>query len=453
MASASTTSAIPFFLEADTARSRTGAVWFSAARFLLVVTLLLAPLAFGAVQVWAWASLSFVALLALVLWAAGSVQQGALRILWSPIYLPAALFVLLGLMQLFGPLTADPVATRESLLKLATDLIFFFLAGQLVATGSERTMRRLGLAITVFAFALSLFAILQFFSSHGLIYWVIQPQFGGWVFGPYVNRNHYAGLMEMLIPVGAAYVFSRPENNPTRAMLVFAVLVPIASLLLSGSRGGFVSLLAEILILGAILFRRYPARGRHRLATTGAMGIAAAVLLFFWMDPGDVSKRLATVADAARSPEVTFGERKVVTLDSLRIFRDHPWVGAGLGTFETAYPRYRSFPSDLLWDHAHNDYAEALAETGLAGGMLILAALVLFFRLAFRNLGERLKHEAGWIQLGAALGCCGLLVHSFVDFNLHIPANAAWFALLAAVSVQGPCRNCACTDCAPPEGR
>jgi O-antigen ligase len=126
----------------------------------------------------------------------------------------------------------------------------------------------------------------------------------------------------------------------------------------------------------------------------------------------------------------------MVAIDSLRIWRDHPWLGTGLGSFETAYPRYRSFPGDAVYDHAHNDYAEALAETGLVGGVLILAAIVLFFRIAFRDLATRLRHEVGWIQLGAALGCCGLLIHSLVDFNLHIPANAAWFAVSAAIATK-----------------
>jgi O-antigen ligase len=128
------------------------------------------------------------------------------------------------------------------------------------------------------------------------------------------------------------------------------------------------------------------------------------------------------------------GARLVVARDSLRLVRAHPWLGTGLGSFEVAFPRYQSSPTDLVWDHAHNDYVEALAETGLIGGLLVISALVLFFRLAFRRLGERLRHRAEWIQIGAAIGCCGLLVHSFVDFNLHIPANAAWFFVLAGIA-------------------
>src|SRR5207302_6569539 len=77
------------------------------------------------------------------------------------------------------------------------------------------------------------------------------------------------------------------------------------------------------------------------------------------------------------------------------------------------------------------------AETGLIGAVLILSALALFFRLAFQDLHHRLRSEGGWIRLGAAVGCCGLLLHSFFDFNLHIPANAAWFATLAALATTG----------------
>lgn len=407
------------------------------APILLVATLAAAPWAFGAVQTWAWASLALLALLLLLLWGTGNVQEGVLRIAWSPLYLPAALFLILVMIQFSGRLTLDPIATRESLLKLITNLIFFFLAGQLWASGREKSWRGLGLTVTVVAFALALFAILQFFSSQGLIYWVVKPRWGGWVFGPYVNHNHYAGLMEMLIPVATGYALSRPKKQPVRALLGFAVLVPTASVLLSGSRGGFIALLAESLILAAVVLGPAPAHNRRIQVTTWALGITAATFLFFWIDPNETSKHLTTVAKLASSPEVTLGERRWVARDALRIFRDHPWLGTGLGSFETAYPRYQSFPSDLEWDHAHNDYAEALAETGLVGGLLIAAALVMFFRLAFRSLGERLQHESGWIQMGAAVGCCGLLVHSLVDFNLHIPANAAWLAVCAAWATSG----------------
>jgi O-antigen ligase len=271
--------------------------------------------------------------------------------------------------------------------------------------------------------------------------------------------------MEMLIPISVAYFLSRPAQDPSRPLLGFSLLFPIASLLLCGSRGAWISLLVEALILGWIFIRYSPASRGKSLATLSLLGILAAVSVSWWLDAGGVSKRLASVVPLSQTQEAGLGDRLLRAQDSLRMFRAHPYLGTGLGSFEVAFPPYQSSASDSLWDHAHNDYAEALAETGLIGGLLVIWALILFFRLAFRNLGERLRpfdrlravrlpirqltdsaslsevegsevepHRAGWIALGAATGCCGLLVHSFVDFNLHIPANAAWFAVCAAIA-------------------
>lgn len=430
----------PVGLEAGTVRDAAGHGLFTAAHALLLATLLAAPLAFGAVQAWAWVSLELLVLLAFLLWALGGVRQRVLRIRWSPLYLPAALFLILGGVQYWGHFSLDPVATRESLLKFTTDLVLLFLATQLLAIDSGRTLARLGFAVASYAFALGLFAILQYSSSNGRIYWTVKAN--GWTFGPYVNHDHYAGLMEMLIPIVAGYLLSRPEKDQARAALGFALLVQIASLLLSGSRGGLIALLTEVLIFGSVLLVTYRRQGRHSPIAIVALGLTAAAALFFWLDPGEISKRLATTFAAPRSPEATLGDRLAMAQDSLRIVRGRPWMGVGLGSFENVYPQYQSFASDFAIGHAHNDYVEALAETGLAGGALIVLALAIFLRRAFSHLQERLRREAGWIQLGATVGCCGLLVHSLADFNLHIPANAAWFCVSLAVALSGSaCRS------------
>ena len=400
-------------------------------RWALVAALMAAPLAFGAVQPWAWAALLIVSFGLLMSWTIGSVRHGEVRIHLSPLYLPALLFLVLCLTQLFAGFTFDAYATRESILKFLMVLIFFFVAGQVLAGAHNAAWRGLALAVTLYTFALGLFAILQFFSSHNLIYWCIRSD--GWTFGPYVNHNDYAGLMEMLIPIAGAYVLSRLRTDPRRLLLGFALCVPVASVWLSGSRGGFVSLLVEALVLGAVLWRRSGDDGIRFLSML-PIGLAAAAVLFFWMAPGKVVMRLGRLADLTHTTQTTLAQRELAARDSLRIFRDHPWVGIGLGSFDAVFPQYRTFPTDLEWTHAHNDYAEVLAETGVAGGVLIAYALLLFFRRAFRNLSVQRWQEAEWVQFGAALGCCGLLVHSFVDFNLHIPANALWFAVAVALA-------------------
>jgi len=407
------------------------------ARILLVAALFGAPLAFGAVLPWAWAALGLVAALALFLWALGSVQQGALKLVWSPLYIPLALFFLLGVAQYAARLTLDRSETRQALVLLVADLTFFFLAVQLFAGAGSRALPVFGLAVLVFAGCMGLFAIVQFASGAQRIYGIVETP--GGLFGPYVDPDHFAGLMEMLVPVAVLYIAGRRGRSSLEASVwrVIAVTLALASLLLSGSRGGLLALSAEILIATTALRRAGAGTGtteRRRLTMAAAVALCAGVMLFAYVDPGQVAKKLGSVAYVNSTWANWAGDRKNMTLDSLRMWREHPVLGVGLGDFETAYPRYQSFPTDVWIDHAHNDYAEALAETGLVGALLILSALALFLRLAFRDWGQPFRSQAGWIRLGAAIGCCGLLLHSFLDFNLHIPANAAWFAVLAGIA-------------------
>jgi len=413
---------------------------FSLARILLVATLLASPLALGAVVPWAWVALGLVASLGLFLWALGCVQQGALRFIWSPLYMPLAMFFLLGVAQYGARLTLNRSETRQALVLLVADLAFFFLAVQLFAAPRSATLRPFGLAVLVYAGCMGLFAILQSASGARRIYGIVDTP-GGALFGPYVNRDHFAGLMEMLLPVAVLYIAGRPGRFSLEASVwrVSAATLALASLLLSGSRGGLLALSAEIAVATSAL-RRVGARTgqRGRLASAAALTLVAGVLLFAYVDPGWVAKKLRSVAYVDRTWAEWAGDRKRLALDALRMWHDHPLLGVGLGDFETAYPRYQSFASDLWTDHAHNDYVEAVAETGLVGAVLIFSALVLFFHLAFRDCGHPFRSQAGWIRLGAGIGCCGMLVHSLVDFNLHIPANAAWFAVLAGIATTGP---------------
>jgi len=314
--------------------------------------------------------------------------------------------------------------------------VFFFLAGQLFDGSVSRTLRMFGLAVLLFAGSMGLFAILQFASSAHQIYGVVETPSGA-LFGPYVNPDHFAGLLEMLAPVAVFYILGRRETLSVESLVwrVSAATLAIASLLLSGSRAGLLALSAEILIATSAL-RRGGARttlGRRLLMAAG-FSLFASVVLFAYVDPGWVARKLGSVAHVDRAWADWAGFRKSLALDSLRMCHDHPVLGVGLGNFETAFPQYQSFPSDLWFDHAHNDYLEAVAETGLVGALLIISALALFIRLAFKDWALRLRSQDNWIRLGAAIGCCGILVHSFLDFNLHIPANAAWFAVLAGIA-------------------
>jgi hypothetical protein len=188
--------AAPSFTPAVVGHGRTAEI----AAWPLVAVLMAAPLAFGAVQPWAWAGMGSAIVLLALAWAVERARAGSLKLPWSPLFISLLVALALALAQLLAGLTLDAAATHESAIKLAVYALVFFLALQYFSAASARLWRRTALAVTIYAFALALFAILQFFSSPGLLYGIIKPRWGGYIFGPYVSHNHYAGLMEMLIP-------------------------------------------------------------------------------------------------------------------------------------------------------------------------------------------------------------------------------------------------------------
>jgi O-antigen ligase len=404
--------------------------FFSWSRLVLVGLLFCAPLAFGSVEPWAWGTMAVLVAIALLLWAAGCIRTRMLIAAKSWLYLPGVALFGFVLIQRNLHLSVAPASTSEAALKLALCLLVFFLTMQLYYIAPNRAWDRLGLSILVYSSLLGLFAILQFFSAPGFIYWVVpSPNVN---FGPYVNRDHFAGLFEMLIPIAGTYYIAAGRKSAFSILWAFGLLIAIASLLLAGSRGGLLALIGELLVLVAVVWMRTRERRRLRLVWGGGGLLLAAIAFLLLIAPSDLPGRFASIA-RFRDSTVT-GDRPRVAHDSLRIFRDHLATGTGLGTFEAVYPQYQSFVTDKTWTEAHNDYAQMLVETGLIGGLLALLSLLIFLHDAFWvGLRSGLSGTPGWIQLGAALGCCGLLVHSFVDFNLHIPANAAWFSACAAL--------------------
>ena len=365
--------------------------WASASRTGLIALLMAAPLAFGAVQPWAWGAMTVGVACLLLFWAVGCARAGAVTLAWSPLYTPGLALLALAVLQLRFGLTMDRIATREAILKLVTYIAIFFLTQQLFQAPSSRL--RFARGVTVYAFLISVFAILQFFACPGQLYGVIQPRWGGYVFGPYVNHNHYAGLMELLIPITVAHIFARTADarsgtyplltthdvspgrksrfeadsellpatrNSQLAVLpaLFAILIAIVSVLLSGSRGGAIALAVEFAIFAAVLLRAGKRAGgdcnpqsRIRspkfLLAAGLVLIALAGAFFSWLDPGDVGKRWQ---EAAQAPGLEAEDRVKMTADSMRMSREHLGSGVGIGAFETAYPRYQTVATDLLID-------------------------------------------------------------------------------------------------------
>ena len=293
-------------------------------------------------------------------------------------------------------------------------------AATTIAANPER-LRRFLTALAVFGALLAIFAMIQDVSGTKAIYWMFQPSdVAAQIYGPFVNRNHYAGLMELLAPLPFLLCLSqRPER---RLPLLGAGVLMVLSVFLSRSRGGMVALGAELIFIAVFL-----SRIRHRAKSFAAIGVIAAVLavLIVWVGSDPVVHRLTDMKDA---------NRVSIFKDTLHMWWSRPVLGYGSGTFDLVYPTFQSFVVDSVINHAHNDYLELLSETGLIGAGLIAWFLVLVYRKASKQLRPGAKTSDS-VLIAVLAGITGLLVHSLVDFNFHIPANAALFLVMAAIAV------------------
>jgi O-antigen ligase len=385
--------------------------------------------AFGAVEVWSESVLEIGASILLVCWAAIYYSDKQATIRWSPLNWPLCGFLMLGIVQLIFRWTANPFHTRLELLRLAAYWIVFFLCAQAFRERADLVM--VAWFLIILGFFVALFGIAQHFTSQGTVYWFRQLREGGDVFGPYVNRNHFAGFIELTVPVGMSLLIFRGVRRDLFPMVGLLTIIPIGALILAASRGGIVSFAVEIGVLA--LLARTRRRDSPRIIAIGAIALGAVVLIL-WLGAGAALERFSTT----RAGDATLVRRASMFRGAEHVFFDYPIKGAGLGALVSVYPRYETIYDGYVVDHVHNDYIEALAETGLVGGFCGLAFLWLLFREARKSFTAEQGHFSRSLHAGAIAALCGLLVHSFVDFNLHIPANALLFLLQAYLATSPP---------------
>lgn len=389
-------------------------------------------LAHGSVEPWSEAVLEIGAALLGVLWGGLVFAGRQTQTRWNPLLWPLLAFAAIALAQLVIPLTVYPYLTKIELLKLLALLLLFFLAVQVFRTLDE--WQGFAWFLLVLGFVVSLFGIIQHFAFNGKLYWTRELRYGGIPFGPYVNRNHFAGFVELVVPPGLAILVLRAVRQDLLPLVALFTLVPIGALFLSASRGGIASFVVQLSLL-ALLLWAYAGKGRDAASGATAVRAAAVVLLLgtmlvAWLGIGRALERFSKI----QSLEITEARRIAIIKDTWRIFLRYPWSGAGLGTLEDVYPRYERVYDGKVVNHAHNDYVEVLAETGVAGALCCLLLIVLLFWSGLRNLRDTRHTLDLAIRVGALVACAGLLVHSLADFNLHIPSNALLFLLQAAMA-------------------
>ena len=406
---------------------------------LLVFT----ALAHGAVEFWSVALCSTWVVVLLLLWVLKGVSEKAWTIHVPTPAWPLAAVIVWGLMQNVANLSLDSEATRRAVLWLALLWIAFVVAAN-VFTGRER-WQTLCTFFSFFGLALAFFALIQQATWNGRFYWLRAPS-GAEVsmpFGPFVHHGHYAGYVDLLLPLPIALLILRSQRLDKKLLYGFAAALMGLSVIVSLARGGMLGLGAQLLFLaimsGWMARRRRedwvestPRSMRKRVGAVVAIG-AVILLGVFWIGIEPVLDRIAQgPLNGAAQSELFFNNRGWIWRDTWVMFRAHPLTGVGLGAFATAFPIYSQSDGSVTVSAAHNDYLQILAESGLIGGALAIWFIVAVFQALSRSLRSH-DPDAQALALGTGAGIVGMLVHSFFDFNLQLPSHALLFLTMVAV--------------------
>ena len=317
------------------------------------------------------------------------------------------------------PISLDPRSTLGAAAVAASCAIAFWIVGR--AAGRPSLAKWLRGILLAGGAALAGFGLVYRLWDYDQtsIYWRFPLPDVATPFGPYVNRNHFAGVMLLFIGVAAGSALAAVAAGRRLVALpaLAAGAVSVLALAATGSRGAGVGLLAG----AACLVWGSPRGGRIRLVglLAGAVAAFVAVLAVLGL-LGEVTGRIHLGLEGRES------NRFAVQWDAVRVFAGAPVFGTGAGTFAAVYPPFQTVTDMRFFSNAHSDWAQFLMETGLVGAAFVAAAL--------SHLVPRLRHAAReadprrWLVIGPAAGCAAMCVHGFFETNLHLPANALLFA-------------------------
>ena len=402
---------------------------------LVLAALVFAPVAFGAAYAW-----TFLVLQALVtgiagIWLLRLWGGHKPKLLWPPLAWAVAAFVAYALARYF---TADiEYVARQELIRVLLYAFLFFAVMSNLYGQDEAEM--VVYTLTVVAALTSSYALAQFL-HHSNQVWNLMAPYPGRASGTYINPDHFAGFLELVLPLPLAFLLAGRVGVIARVVLAYAVLSIVAGLTVTLSRGGWVAAGAGILML--LVFLMFHRNHRGRAALTLAVLLAAGGIFTTVY----VSKSIGYMRRVAHPDEniqsvMDTNARLQMWDAAVQMWRDHVWWGAGPGHYDFRFREYRPEGFQQRPQHAHNDYLELLADWGTVGGVIVLAGIGIFVFGLFKTWPHVRREENDFgsgmstryaFFLGAISGLFALAVHSLVDFNLHIPANA-----LAGVTVLG----------------
>lgn len=341
-------------------------------------------------------------------------------------------------------LSVHKKATLLELLRFTGYIAFYVLTVQLLT--KKDLLKKTVSVVIIFSSLLAFYALIQHFFGSNKIYW-FRETYGASPFGSFVNRNHYAGFMEMLFPIALGIFlaikprvshlsfrerlaeFFKGKRSNVYLLIGLGCIIMAASVFMSLSRGGIISLSLSMLFFGALLLMRRTKRKRGTVTILIMTLIIISVGWFGW-EPilnrfGKIMNVQGDIADL----------RIVFWKDCLQIINNFPVTGTGFGTFVDIFPKYATLTDEIIVQHAHNDYIELLANGGIVGFLLAGWFIITVMLRSFRNFQRRKDSYSVYLFIGSITGIISILFHSFTDFNLQIGSNGLYFFFLMGLMV------------------
>jgi len=407
---------------------------------LLVFLLVFTPLAYGAVHPWSIALFEIIAALMAMLWIFKMLSNGRLEFVRNPI--TPCIFLFIGYVFLQYFLSQYPIpntqysirsiypwATKTELLKLISCVMIFLVTLNTIKTKRQIT-RILSVIITV-GFSMSIFYLMRYFGA---------PAPRG-----FINPDHFSAYLGMIIPLSLGLLIvpsltpEREEGtnhepwtmNHGRIMLLFSILMTSAALFFTMSRGGMFSFIAALLFIAFLVSTRRSMKNKGWLILAITVFI---ILIIAWLGATPVVERILSVK--AEIASRYYGGRLPIWQGTIGIIKDNFIFGTGLGTFNYIFPKYQ--PVGIIAKHytyAHSDFLELLSEVGIVGFALTLVCGLWTVVYLFRRFRQRHDPWVVGISLCGFGSLTAIFIHSFTDFNLHIPANAILLSIILALFV------------------
>lgn len=355
------------------------------------------------------------------------------------------------------PLSIAPVLSWSGLILFAACAALFMLVAFVpvgaVASKAERDWF-VGTAVTVFlavGLAIAMLGLVQQATWNGRILWFFVPLDWGAPMldvvprasGPFVDPDHFAGLLAMIFPLaisgtffGSPLVSSRWSNGYRIACAVTSFVL-MAAIIMSQSRAGWIGLALGVTLVMLLTSRKEEgvenSAGSRRWVLAGASLMLVLAMLFIGASGrGQVSTRVQNSLDT----DAGLPSRVNAWAGGLEVVKDFPAVGMGLRAWPELFAQYRSRPwSDLYFAEAHNDYLQLIAETGMVGLALAAWFILRAGSFIYRRYAV-LPQKILPIEAALVTALVVMCVIEFFDFDLQIPAIAFFFAMILGLAIR-----------------